>query len=149
MKNLLILPLLFLFTITFAQPAHLADIKSHGETHHKSNLSAEQQATLRVKEMTLALDLNEAQQQQIMQLEIQAATDRKEAFEAGKHEKPKDSTERFEKRSAHLDKQIEYKNKMKTILSKEQFEKWEKSMAMMHKGRHIKGRKHKNSEKKH
>ncbi len=149
MKNLLILPLLFLCTITFAQPAHLTDLKSHGETHHRSKLSPEQQATLRVKEMTLALDLNEAQQQQIMQLELQAAMDRKEAFETHKSGKQLDSLARFSRRSAYLDKQIEYKNKIKTILSEEQFKKWEKSMAMMHKGLHNKRQQHKNVDKKH
>lgn len=93
-------------------------------------MSPEQQTTLLVKKLTLSLDLNQKQQEEIKVLLLERAQKKaahqlaqKEKKEKG--EKPT-ATEKFENQSQLLDAQIEFKAKMKKILSEEQFKKWEK-----------------------
>lgn len=98
--------------------------------------TVEQHTELSVKRMTLALDLNEKQQNQIKPLLMAQATQRKTAMEKMKKarenkQRPTDE-EIFAMKNQQLDNQIAMKNKMKEILTKEQFEKFEK-MALMRK----------------
>ncbi|MBU2995343.1 hypothetical protein KO500_02815 [Cellulophaga baltica] len=92
----------------------------------------EQMATLSSKKMTLALDLNEDQQAEIYKMDLETAKDKKakmaERKKANKDEERKkpSSDERFERESKMLDQKIAKMKKMKSILSKEQFEKWQK-----------------------
>lgn len=105
----------------------------HG--HHQrgmKEMSPEQVATLETKKLTLALDLTEQQQKEIYQIEFDNAEFRKARMEErkvakadGKGEKPS-SDDRYAVMSNRLDRQIAHKEKMKTILNKSQFEKWEK-----------------------
>lgn len=95
-------------------------------------MSPEQQSILLVKKMTLSLDLSQKQQEEIKALLLErtqkkaahqlAQKEKKEKKEKGK--KPT-ATEKFEKQSQLLDAQIEFKAKMKKILSEEQFKKWD------------------------
>ena len=108
------------------------------------NLTAEQMATLQTKKMTLALDLNESQQTKVLALNLERAKARKakmeehKALKEGDERKKPTSEERYAMQNARLDQMIAQKSKMKTILSAEQYEKWEK---MAHqRGKH---RKHK------
>ena len=93
-------------------------------------LTAEQRTQLRVKELTLKLDLNASQQKEMTKLltEKEAKnetlkTTMKEKRAAGT--KPT-ANERFEWKNQMLDEQIATKEKVKKILNKEQFEKWER-----------------------
>ncbi|WP_136483134.1 hypothetical protein [Cognatitamlana onchidii] len=105
-------------------------------------LSAEETATLQTKRMTLYLDLNKEQQNKIQALNLEKAkkrkammAERKKKRENGTTQKPS-KEERYAKELDRLDRMIAEKAKMKTILNKEQFEKWEKAkmrMAMKHK----------------
>ena len=99
--------------------------QAQGEYSHKNrNLTPDQMATLRAKQLTLDLDLNAAQQTAVFELSKKMAVEMKEL--KGKREKGKELSddERFELKNKMLDKQIEIQNEMKTILDEEQFEQW-------------------------
>lgn len=129
--------IIFLFCLLFsvglyAQRPAPSERPSHKTQHDRPDLTPDQIADLRVKELTLMLDLSEEQQKEIRSLELLAATERKE-FEKQRREEDKPSDEsRFENRSKMLDKQIAMKNSMKKILTSEQFNIWLK--AQKHRG---------------
>ena len=94
------------------------------------DLTPEQAATLQTKKMTLHLDLSEAQQKDIYKLNLANAKERQAKMEAVKKmresgEKPSKEA-RYDLMNERLDKQIAQKKQMKSILTKEQFEKLEK-----------------------
>jgi len=92
--------------------------------------TAEQQATLHTKKMTLALDLTAGQQREIHKFHLATAADRKAMVAEFKNNKENrvqlTDTQKYDKLVAKLDKQIAHKSKMKNILNKEQYEKWSK-----------------------
>ena len=138
-KIVKIIVLVFVFTLTVQAQ------KKKGNKGAK--LTIEQQTTLAVKKMTLALDLSDKQQQQIKPIVMAKMTDRKDFIEKRKaskenNEKPT-SDEIFAIKNKQLDHQIVMKNSIKNILNKEQFEKFEK----MHKSR-TRMAKHKMKERK-
>ncbi|MBR9913860.1 MAG: hypothetical protein GYB32_03380 [Algicola sp.] len=102
------------------------------------DLSPEEMATLKSKKLTLALDLSDKQQNQVKALFLDEAKTRKAKMEA--HKKMKESgaleklskEERYEMKNERLDAQIAFKQQMKSILSEEQFQKWEKSQRRRH-----------------
>jgi len=129
MKALLVSIFLTLGMIGYAQ---------HGP-HHRGmkDMSAEQRATLETKKLTLALELNEKQQQEIQEIHLEKAIARDAMREERKEKDSKpDADERYAMKSEKLDRQIEMKNKMKTILNKDQFAKWEK----LHLGKEMRGK---------
>jgi len=92
-------------------------------------MNAEQQTILLVKRMTLTLDLNEKQQEEIKSLLLdraqkKAAHQLAQKTKKEKGEKPT-ADEKFKNQSQLLDDQITFKAKMKKILNEEQFKKWE------------------------
>lgn len=98
----------------------------------KADLSVEQLATLQTKKLTLVLDLTSEQQRQVMEINLEEAEMRKEKFaerkakkESGEVKKPT-ADERFEMQSARLDHQIAQQQKMKEVLSEEQYQIWKK-----------------------
>ncbi len=115
------------------------------EGHYK-DMTPEQMATLQTKEMTLALDLSTAQQEQIQELYLAQAKSRQEKMAARKAATEKEDAEkrtpedRYGKANERLDNAIAHKGKMKEILTEAQFEKWEG----MHKrkGHHRYGKRH-------
>lgn len=106
------------------------------------DLSPDEIATLRTKKMTLHLDLNETQQNKIQALFLEEAKMRKAKMEEHKAMKESSESKTFTKEDKYkmmndrLDHQIEVKQKMKSILNAEQFEKWEASMGKMEHKRH-------------
>ncbi|ALM07960.1 hypothetical protein SB49_09235 [Sediminicola sp. YIK13] len=146
MKKVILLGLLLIGFIGQAQ-------NERGENRHRRNLedlSPEQMATLQTKRMTLALDLNEAQQKQLQKINLDQVTSRKEKMdelkakkESGEMTKPT-SEERYAVRAAKMDEQIARKAQMKQLLSKEQYEKWEKMQ--QRKGYHYGQREHRSKE---
>ena len=117
-----ILVFIFAFTLTTQAQKKRKD--------NRPQLSVEQLTELAVKKMTLALDLSNKQQDQIMPLIKAQATAKKEIMvkrKAMKESNSKPSTDKvFAMKSKILDDQIAMKTKMKEILKKEQFEKFEK-----------------------
>lgn len=107
------------------------DHNMKGKRGDMKDLSPEQIATIQTKKMTLALDLNESQQTKVKTILTKDATarkakmeDRKASKEDGK--KVLTSEEKYTKQNARLDYQIARKKEMKSILTADQFEKWEK-----------------------
>ncbi|MDA9339581.1 hypothetical protein N9Q68_01265 [Polaribacter sp.] len=123
MKNLICI-LILVFATTFTTQAQ----KKRGRKG--SEMTTIQQATLKVKKMTLALDLTLDQQKQIMPLitkRIDAVKKTKSAKkEHRKSEKRPNSNAIFAMKNKRLDAQIMMKNKMKQILTAAQFQKFEK-----------------------
>lgn len=95
------------------------------------DLSPEEIATLQTKKMTLHLDLNEAQQKKVETLFLEEAKLRKTKMEERKaikesgERKTITKEDKYKMMNERLDRQIEMKQKMKSILNDEQFEKWE------------------------
>lgn len=132
MKNVLII-CLALFTFGMQAQRGNNEGNSQRNNNHK-DYTAEQIAELRTKKMTLKLDLSEKQQEKVYNLNLQNAKRIKANKGKGKRDKS------FEEKSAFLDDKIAEKKELKAVLTKEQFEKWEKTM--QHKKRkHMKGKK--------
>ncbi|UKM64803.1 DUF4890 domain-containing protein [Flavobacteriaceae bacterium GSB9] len=135
MKKLIIIAIAFVLAqgTAFAQQAPKPGGKD--KMHLMHTLTPEESATLKTKRMTLNLDLNKVQQDQIYKINLENATKRKEMQETWKARKENGTSERptKEKRlkmmNARLDHQIAMKAKMKKILNEEQYAKWEKSLA--------------------
>ncbi len=93
-------------------------------------LTIEQRTELKVKKMTLDLDLNAKQQKELTALYLEEGKkmEGKRAEMKSKKEKEEKPSkeERFEMKNKRLDNQIEMKAKLKKILTPEQMEKFEK-----------------------
>jgi hypothetical protein len=120
-------------------------------THERVKLSIEQQTNLAVKKMTLDLDLSKKQQNDISPLISAQIAERKNVMEkrktARKENKKPTADQIYAMKSKMLDNKIAMKKKMKTLLNKEQFAKFETTQ----KGRKMRGmkkmhKKHKNIE---
>jgi periplasmic protein CpxP/Spy len=127
MKNFAVI-LMMVIAVTFTANAQQKTAQKNRQ--NRPQFTAEQQTELVVKRMTLALDLNEKQQNQIKPLLLTQTAQRKTAMEKMKkarENKQKPSKEElFTMRSQQLDHQIAMKKAMKEILTKEQFEEFEK-----------------------
>ena len=126
MKKLIIAALLVAGIATFAQ-----NRKEMGDRNNRSEmekLSPEQRTQLMVKKLTLELDLNAKQQEQVKQIIAEQGVKREamrsEQMAKKEEEKKRNADNQFAMQNKMLDEQIAMKNKMKTILSPEQFEKW-------------------------
>jgi hypothetical protein len=96
------------------------------------DLTPEQIATLQTKQMTLALDLTDDQQKKMQDLNLENAVKRSGKMneirakkESGELRKLT-SEDRYAMKIAVLDHQIAQKEKLRNILDKEQYVKWEK-----------------------
>jgi hypothetical protein len=89
-------------------------MKWHAKGEEK--LTAEQKATLMTKQMTLHLSLDEGQERKVGKVN----TKHHEQMEVLQ------DLEGFEKKSAHLDAQIEHQRELQKILSEEQFAQFKK-----------------------
>jgi len=122
MKNIAsILVLIFVFTFT---------IQAQKKKGDKPQLTINQQTSLKVKQMTLALDLSDKQQQQLTPLLRAEITFRQAAIEkrkeARKQKKRPSSDEIYAIKIQELDNKISMKRSMKNILNKTQFETFKK-----------------------
>ena len=148
MKNFALI-LMMVIAVTFT--ANTQEKTAQKKRQNRRQFTVEQNTELAVKRMTLALDLNEKQQNQIKPLLMTQAAQRKTAMEKMKkarENKQKPSEEElFTMRSQQLDNQIAMKKSMKEILTKEQFEEFEKMVKMRKtKGKKMLEKKGKNSE---
>ena len=114
---------------------------------HLNDFSPEEIATLQTKKMALRLDLTEAQQKEIKVIHFDQAKARKTEMEARNKMREENietklsKDDRFNRANSQLDKKLAEKAKMKSILSKEQFEKWERGNIMKGKQRTKMGKK--------
>lgn len=147
MKKLFLIALAFVSLQMTAQEKRDHERKQKMERAERmSEYTPEEMAQLQTKKMTLDLDLTEAQQEQIMAINLKNAQSRKAMMEArkahmeeNKEVKAISKEEKLKLKNDMLDRKIEIKKQMKEILNKEQYEKWE-AMAKekMSKGRHQK-----------
>jgi hypothetical protein len=116
---------LFLLVFTFI----LSTQGQNKKAKRASKLTIEQQTTLAVKKMTLALDLSEKQQNDIKPILMAKITERKMAIKkrkAAKKAKERPSAnEIYEMKMKQLDGLILIKSKMKNILDEKQYERFE------------------------
>ncbi len=133
MKNIILIAIAFISLQGIAQERKREYRK--GDRTERSQalkkLSPDQVATIKTKQMTLHLDLTEAQQKEVYKINLANAKERFAKMEAAK--KMKESGEkptkenRYNMMNERLDQQIAQKKQLKSILTKEQFEKFEKS----------------------
>jgi hypothetical protein len=101
----------------------------HGKQRMYQEFSSEQEASLKSKKMTLALNLDEAQQEQVESLLSRHFATRREMQEArnksGNTEKTQDPEARYAHISKRLDHQIAFQRDLRKILSDAQFEQWQ------------------------
>ncbi len=120
MKKVCIVALLVIGLSSFAQ-----ERKERHPKGEMEQLTPEQRNQLHLKKMTLDLDLNTRQQEQLTKI-LADQSAKREAMKAEHKAKMEEAKAiSFEMKKKILDEQIEIKNKMKSILSPEQFAKWE------------------------
>ena len=125
-----ILASVLMICITFAamaQPNH--------KKQQKPQFTSEQEATLAVKKLTLSLDLSSSQQEKMYPLLLDVISKKKAMMEARKENKGQrpemSSDEIYAKMVEKLDAQIAFQGKVKAILKKDQFEKWQRIKSKM------------------
>ena len=145
MKKLILLSSLVVSSITFAQENlnhSKKEIQKKEKMQMMKDLSPEQIATLKTKKMALDLDLTEDQQQKIQVLNLKnAKKDKYKKLNTQDIKVKMTSDQKYEKMNATLDQKIEIKKDIKSILTKDQYLKWEshqKEMIMMKKKHHSK-----------
>ena len=122
MKNIASI-LVFIFVFTFT-------IQAQKKRGYKQQPTINQQTSLKVKQMTLALDLSDKQQQQVTPLLRAAIAFRQAAMEkrkeARKQKKRPTSDEVYAIKMQLLDNKISLKRSMQEILNTTQFETFKK-----------------------
>ncbi|MEM0518094.1 MULTISPECIES: hypothetical protein [Aequorivita] len=117
--------IIFMALATFAISAqNKNDNRPEHRKQLRENLTPEQRAELHTKKLTLDLNLNETQQIKVNQLLLNMQKDKPNR---SKNRKDMTDEEKYEAKSAMLDKRIEMKKAMKEILTDAQFTKWEKA----------------------
>lgn len=124
MKTLFTTILLFIGFVTLAQPQH-ERMKREKRMEKLNAMSPEQQATLWSKKMTLELDLNASQQEEIYTLILEKAK-RNKMHQKNNVKKTLSNEERFKMQENLLDEKIKMRNAMKSILNPDQYEQWKK-----------------------
>ena len=124
MKNLFVVALLVVGLTTFAQ--------ERGKRGDFKDMTPEQRTEMQVKKMTKDLDLNENQQKDVKELLETQKEDRSEMM--AKRKEIRETAEKATKKQrdemkARMDaKKENMKTKMKTILTDDQFKKWESNL---------------------
>lgn len=122
MKKLIIATLLIAGISSFAQDKK--ETEKRPDRAQMGKLTPEERNQLILKKMTLKLDLNAKQLEQMKQVLAEQSV-KSEAMRAEfKENKRKSKEEMLVLKNKMLDEQIAMKSKMKTILTPEQFEKW-------------------------
>ena len=141
MKKIISIFLILFSAFLIAQPPHQQSPPEKG-MERMNKLTAEQQATLWSKKMTLELDLNDTQEQQLYALVLNKANNYKKRRANRLKERP-NSEEKYQMQVDLLEEKIAMKKAMKSILTAEQYGLWEKSQKKkeLMKKKHLKGKK--------
>lgn len=134
MKKLFIVALFVVGMTSFAQ-----ERKATIERAQMEQMTLEQRNQLHLKKMTLELDLNASQQKEMSKFIAEQSGKREARMaerKASKDPAKKQFTadERFAKKNQMLDEQILMKERMKKILSADQYKKWEDMKGKSHHG---------------
>jgi protein CpxP len=119
-KTLLIL----LMAVTFASSAQ----QHYRNMDMRADFSPEQQAILKTKQMVLHLDLTEAQQKQMLDLNKKWAIEKSKQRESFQklNKDELSSTVRFNHMNDMLNRKIAHQNEIKKILNQDQYDTWKK-----------------------
>jgi hypothetical protein len=141
MKKIISIFLILFSAFLIAQPPHQQS-PPEKRMERMNKLTAEQQATLWSKKMTLELDLNDTQEQQVYTLVLSKANTHKKR-RANRPKKRPNSEEMYQMQVDLLEEKIAMKKAMKSILTTEQYGLWEKSQKKkeLMKKKHLKGKK--------
>ena len=95
---------------------------------NKKRLTTEQLTTLKVKKMTLELELSEVQQKKLTPVITKLISERKIEADRMRESKDKvkniDASNRYQMANRILDRKIMFQKEMRTILNEEQFKKF-------------------------
>jgi len=126
MKKLMIIALAFVTTIGFSQDRERNQEMRQKMQQERQSLTPEQRAEINTKRLTIQLDLTEAQQKQVLNLQQEMAKER-----AVKKQEMKNKAEEagyYEKANKRLDSRKAYQDKMKAILTESQYSTWKENM---------------------
>ena len=134
MKKLFIVALLVVGMTSFAQ-----ERKAKPERAKMEQLTPEQRDQLQLKKMTLDLDLNASQQKEMSKIIAEQSAKREARMAERKTTKDSvkkqlTSEECFARKNQMLDEQIVMKEKMKKILTSDQYKKWDDIKGKQHRG---------------
>lgn len=130
MKKLVMI-LIAVATLQVSAQEQKKDMKKQRMESYK-DYSPEDMAQVQTKRMTAKLDLNDKQQKEVSAIFLEDAKlrhNKREAFsksDAKEARKNWSKEDRVKMTNERLDRQIEMKEKMKGVLSTDQFETWEK-----------------------
>lgn len=138
MKKLLIIAIALVTLNGFAQRDGNKKMDRENRSELRKDMTPNDMADLKSKKLTLKLDLTDKQQKEVKALFLEQAQNReklrKERKAKNGEQKEKPSTEEFVKmQNLKLDKQIQMKRKMKSILTAEQYTEFEKMKPRKHK----------------
>ena len=128
--------IIFTFAI-IAGLAFTSNAQKKQSHHQKPEFTVEQQTTLAVKKLTIALDLTESQQEKMRPLLLVVTTNRQKMMDERKTNEGKaaeiSNKKLYEKMIAKMDQQISYQTAVKKVLNKDQYADWKKIQVHMHK----------------
>lgn len=129
MKKVIFIALLLVSSLTFAQQRGSGKMGKNAPMNQSESFTPEQQTELKVKRMTLHLDLTAKQQEEIKKIVLEnskrQAVKRTEMQAKRAEGKTPTVDERFDMQNQRLDNQLAMKVELKKVLTKEQFDKWE------------------------
>lgn len=140
MKNVMI-AIALLFSLSLA--AQGGPRGKHGKRMAQTDLSIEQRAILQSKKMTLMLDLSSGQQKKVEKILVDQFQSKKEMQSRRKTMSDSlavpDPDQRFEQMNARLEAQIAFQNRMKEVLSEEQYSIWKQAQGRKHRAKGQRG----------
>lgn len=131
MKKIIVLIALIAMTVAQAQEGRKGE---RGD--RMKNVTPQELATIQSKKLTLALDLSDKQEKEVYQVLFKQA-EKRMANKLSKEDREKlTDAQKKAARLERMDEKIAIKRNMKSILDKDQYAKWEKTLQRrMQKGR--------------
>jgi len=119
--------ILIVLLVTFSLGLYAQKEKSRKS--FTEDFTSEQQAILKTKKMTLELDLNDTQQNQMLELNKEWIADREKNMADRKNLNPEEmsSDDRFKMMNSKLDMQLAHQKQIKKVLNSDQYEIWKRS----------------------
>jgi protein CpxP len=134
MKKLMIIALAFVTTIGFSQDRERNQEMRQKMQQERQSLTPEQRAEINTKRLTIQLDLTEAQQKEVFELQLANAKHLAEKREEIQNNAEKSGV--YERANFKLDMQKDIHDKMKLILTESQYTIWKENLK---KGKRNKG----------
>lgn len=133
MKKLLIIALALATTAGFSQDREKKQEMHQKMKQEKQDLTPQQRAELNTKRLALHFDLTETQQKEIQKLHLEMANEHAE--KRAEFQNNSEEAGYYQKTNARLEKRKDYQDKMKTILTESQYNKWRENMKIAKKNK--------------